>query len=317
MALRRPGIDCKVNALGLDLKHTGLRCRAEGCLAIFRRAGDQVILAVLQQAESDRVDHERRAHGLVAAEPAPEHLTRSALRRPAVRSPATAEPPSETESRSLSAGTDQRGDDIRHRIIALLGRQGPLLFEQILTEIEARDSAVRRQLKVLVAAGLVRIEPDATRLGRGRPHYRYALSERTATTVRRHHDALAEELLLDAKAIGGEELIERIFLKRCDRLELRYRDRVDGKPLRDRVREIARILEENGAVVEWRQIDERSFAIRERDSTIFNVARDDAVACRYELTLLERLLGAEVRRDEPLASGDAACSYVVTPRETG
>lgn len=280
-------------------------------MAVFRRSGDQTDLTLLRLAASDRDDHELRAHGL---------RTTQASEQPPVGSERTDGIPPESGTAaarnvlvaSVPTGPDDRANVIRHRLMALLGRQGPASFEKLVAEMEAPESVVRVQLKVLVASRLVRIEPERSRLGRGRPRYRYALTETTADIVRRQYDTLAEELLLDARAIGGQDLIERIFRERCNRLEARYRQGFAGKPLHERVQQIAHLLEQNGDSVRWWQVDERTFLISKRDCSIFNLGRHGGTACRYELTLLTRLLEAAVRREEHLADGDAACSYVIT-----
>lgn len=294
-------------SFSLATNRSGLPCRAEGCRAVFGRSGDQASLTVLLSAAADRNDHELRAHGLRTAQASAQPPIGSERSDGIPPEPGTAAAPEVP-----AASPDEHANVIRDRIMALLGRQGPASLDKLVVEMEAPESVVRSQLKVLVASRLVRIEPERSRPGRGRPRYRYALTETTADIVRRRYDALAEELLLGAKAIGGEDLIERIFRQRCDRLEVRYRQRFAGKPLRERVQEIARLLEQNGESVRWWQVDERTFLISKPDCSIFNLGRQGGTACRYELTLLKRLLEATVRREEHLVDGDAGCSYVIT-----
>lgn len=292
-------------ARSLDLARRGLRCRAQGCRAVFGRSGDQASITMLRLAAADRADHELRAHGL---------RTTGASEQPPMVS-------ERTEGIAPEAGTadapeapmaslDEHENVVRDRILALLGRHGPATFEKILAQLEAPEAVVRSQLKVLIAGRLVRLDRDRSP-GRGRPRSVYALTETTADIVRRQYDALADELLLDARAARGEDLIAQIFRQRHDRLEARYRQQFMGKPLRERVQEIARLLGQNGETVRWRQVDARTFLITKRDCSIFHLGRG-GTACGHELTLLTRLLEAAVRREEHLADGHAACSYVIT-----
>ena len=291
----------------LATNRSGLPCRAEDCRAVFGRSGDQAGLSVLLSAAADRDDHELRAHGLRAAQASAQSPIGSE------RSDGIPPEPGTTAAPEVpGASPNERANVVRDRIMALLGRQGPANFENLLAALEAPESVMRSQLKVLVASRLVRIEPERSRPGRGRPRHRYALTKATADIVRRRYDALAEELLLEAKAIGGQDLIERIFRERCNRLEVRYRPRFAGKPLRERVQEICALLEQNGESVRWWQVDDRTFLISKPDCGIFNLGRQAGSACRYELTLLTRLLGTAVRREEHLADGETACSYVIT-----
>lgn len=294
-------------SFGLGSKRSGLYCRAEGCRAVFGRSGDQASLTVLLSAATDRDDHELRAHGLRPAQASAQPPIGSERRDGIPKEPSTAAAPEVP-----LASPDEDANVIRDRIMALLGRQGPASFENLLAELDAPERVVHSQLKVLVASRLVRIEAERSRSGRGRPRHRYALTDTTAGIIRRRYDALAEELLLEVKAIGGQELIEQIFRQRCNHLEVRYRPRFAGTPLRERVQEIARLLEEKGESVSWRQVDDRTFLISKPDCSIFNLGGHAGSACRSELTLLSRLLEATVRREEHLADGGAGCSYVIT-----
>lgn len=204
---------------------------------------------------------------------------------------------------------DTRGETTRGRILEVLRRRGPSTLQQLAADVGITRMGVHQHLKLLLDADLVNVELE--RGGVGRPRHRYGLTEAAADLFPRRYDALASGLLAGVKAIGGEALLDQIFLERCDRLERQYAERVFAKPLRDRVAAVAGILEESGYMADWQQVDERTFIVREHNCAIFKVAQEHAVACKYELILLKRLLGADVRRERHLASGDSLCAYLV------
>ncbi len=280
----------------VDLRRRGLPCRGEGCFAVFRRAGDDESLLALRVAAADREQHERAAHGLSVGGPgsadAPRMLVASPRR--AVRSEPS---PGELEAASL-----------RRRLLELLSG-GPSTLAELADAYEVPDARVRSELKVLLAADLVRIQPNRVNPGRGRPRYRYALTTEAAELVRGRADSEARDLLIDARAVGGEKLIEEIFRMRAVRLARHYRSRVSGS-LRERVESMTAILEEHHGTIEVIQLALDSFVLSVRGSRIFNVDRDDSRLCAYQLDLLQRLLHAPVALSEEERESDE-CVYLV------
>lgn len=204
---------------------------------------------------------------------------------------------------------DPRGETTRRRILEALRRRGSATLQQLADAVGITRMGVHQHVKSLVASELVRVEREKN--GVGRPRHRYALTEAANDVFPHRYDELAKGLVADVVAVGGAELLDRVFRERCDRLERLYRDRTSGKPLVERVRAVAEILEENGNMADWQQVDERTFVIREHNCAICELAKGHDAACRYELALLQRLLGAEVRRDRHMASGDDMCAYTV------
>lgn len=209
----------------------------------------------------------------------------------------------------MARDLDARGGSTRSRILEALRRRGPATLQQLAAEVGITRMGVHQHLKALVESAFVQVE--RVRNGVGRPRHRYTLTEAANDLFPRRYDELSQGLIRDVRAVGGEPLLDRVFQERCDRLEREYRARVDGKPLRERVRAVAEILEENGYMADWQQVDDATFVIREHNCAICDVAKSNDVACRYELVLLKRLLGADVRRDRHMASGDAVCAYTI------
>ncbi len=204
---------------------------------------------------------------------------------------------------------DARGESTRWRILEALRRRGPATLQQLADAVGISRMGVHQHVKTLVASELVKVEREKS--GVGRPRHRYVLTNAADGLFPRRYDEIAKGLVADVLTVGGEDLLERVFKERCDRLERRYRERTAGRPLAERVQAVAEILEENGYMADWQQVDERTFMIREHNCAICELAKGHDAACRYELALLQRLLAAEVRRDRHMASGDAMCAYTV------
>jgi predicted ArsR family transcriptional regulator len=90
------------------------------------------------------------------------------------------------------------------------------------------------------------------------------------------------------------------------------RSRPRCRPLEDRLRELARLQDELGYLAEART-DGGELRLIEHNCAVLDVAQASPVACQAELELFEELLGAEVRRERHIASGDRCCEYRVGP----
>jgi predicted ArsR family transcriptional regulator len=214
----------------------------------------------------------------------------------------------------MTAGLESRGETTRRRILEVLRRRGGCTMQELADAVRITRMGVYQHLKALVSADLVQVEQE--RAGVGRPRNRYGLTAAANELFPRRYGDFAHGVIGDLKQLGGDELLDRVFLQRCSRLEAQYRDRLENKPLVERVQAVAGILEENGYMADWRQVDEKTFEIREHNCAICAVAQEHGVACKYELVLLSRLLKADVRRESHMASGDQLCAYLVTLAET-
>ncbi len=200
----------------------------------------------------------------------------------------------------------------RQDILELLKRRGRQTVDELSSALGITPMGVRQHLAVLEKDGLV--STASVRRGMGRPSYLYALTERALELFPRNYQALASSMLADLTDNEGPEIVKRLFERRARRLEKGYLERLDGKALRERVAELARILESNGNMASWAELDPDTFVIQEHNCGILGVAREFPEACREELTLFERVLQAEVVREQTQAGGGNECKYLIRRR---
>jgi predicted ArsR family transcriptional regulator len=130
---------------------------------------------------------------------------------------------------------------------------------------------------------------------------------------------LAVGLLAAIEAIGGDDLLEQVFAARRRQLGARVRedmaDRVgENAPLLDRVRELAVIQAANGYLADTRVDPDGTIRLEEHNCAIYHIAEGSPAACQAELELFTELLGADVVREQHIASGDRCCSYRISER---
>ncbi len=80
----------------------------------------------------------------------------------------------------------------------------------------------------------------------------------------------------------------------------------------DRVRELAVVQADQGYLAEAILEPDGTIRLREHNCAIFHVAQGTPAACRAELELFSDVLGADVVREQHIASGDRCCSYRIS-----
>ncbi|MCL5676745.1 MAG: ArsR family transcriptional regulator [Firmicutes bacterium] len=185
-------------------------------------------------------------------------------------------------------------------------------MDELSTALGITPMGVRQHLAILEKDGLV--TTTSVRRGMGRPSYLYALTDRAQELFPKNYQVFAQGLLADIASHEGEEMVSELFKRRASRLEKAYTDKLRGKNLRDKVAELARILDENGNMAIWRQLGPDTFVIQEHNCGILRVAKDFPQACQAELHLFSRVLDAEVQREHTQAEGKHECRYLIRPR---
>jgi predicted ArsR family transcriptional regulator len=206
---------------------------------------------------------------------------------------------------------------LRRAILVHLRRVGPSAPDAIAVAIGASRSGVAQQLRALDSAGLV--SRTSVRHGVGRPRHLYDTTPDAQDLFPSNYDGLATGLLAAILEVGGESLVEDVFAARRRQAEARLRDHMaarlpDDAPLADRVRELARVQDEQGYIAEAR-VDGDTIRLLEHNCAVLDVAQGIPAACRAELDLFRDILGADVTREQHIAGGDRCCTYRVSPTQ--
>lgn len=169
--------------------------------------------------------------------------------------------------------------------------------------------AVRQHLLRLLADGLLQVRTE--RRPQGRPTHVYWLTELGDAQFPRDYAGLASDLLSTLAALDGKAKIKEVFRKRRSEMMTRYRARVKGKDLEERVCETVSILSECGYMAEALPSGSREFLLTEHNCAIRDIAKCFPVACEEELCFIRDVVGAKVTRVTHLLAGDRHCSYLI------
>jgi predicted ArsR family transcriptional regulator len=203
---------------------------------------------------------------------------------------------------------------LRREILVGLRRDGPASPDQLAAAIGASRTGVLQQLRALEATGFVRHQ--TVRHGVGRPRHLYDITDEAQELFPTNYGGLAAGLLAAIGAVGGEALVEQVFVARRRQIGDRVRRELDDRvgadaPFIDRVQALAALQDEQGYLADAVLQPDGSIHLREHNCAILDVARGQRAACDAELDLFREVLGADVVRETHIASGDRCCSYRV------
>lgn len=200
----------------------------------------------------------------------------------------------------------------REEILDLLKKQNELSVNGLKTNLNITDMAVRKHLNKLEGDHL--IHSRTVKQSMGRPITIYFLSEKGEQLFPSNYGSMTVEFLKDIEELNGSETVNKLFEKREDRLLEIYAQRISTKNhFKNRVKELIKIQNENGYMVESCDINEDEIEFIEYHCPIFEVAGRYPKACNCELSLFNRVLETEdhVQRLSCKAQGDDNCRYVV------
>jgi predicted ArsR family transcriptional regulator len=201
---------------------------------------------------------------------------------------------------------------LRRDLLFRLRLDGPSSPDQLAERIGASRTGVLQQLRALEAANLV--SRQTVRHGVGRPRHLYDVTSDAQDLFPSNYDALAAGLLAAIEAVGGDDLLDQVFAARRrqlgDRVRVQMAERVGSRAtLVDRVRELAVIQGDQGYLADTFVGTDGTIRLREHNCAIFNIAAGSPAACQAELELFSEVLGADVVREQHIASGDRCCTY--------
>jgi len=212
------------------------------------------------------------------------------------------------QSAALSPSSPSSPSSLRRAILLHLRQAGPTSPDALAAALGASRTGVLQQLHALEAA---------RKHGVGRPRHLYDVTADAQELFPADYGGFAGGLLAAIEAIGGEDLVEQVFIARRQQIRDRVRRRMaerlpEHASLEARVRELAMIQDEGGYLAEALISADGALRLREHNCAIYHVARRSSAACEAELALFRDLLGPDVVRETHIASGDRCCTYRVT-----
>jgi predicted ArsR family transcriptional regulator len=203
----------------------------------------------------------------------------------------------------------------RRAIVKLLKTEGAMASARLAERLRLTPMAVRQHLYALQREKLVTAEERPVPIGRPAKHWR--LTRRADGLF---PDAYAELNVALIEAVGetfGSDGLQRVIASREAKQRADYGRRiVPVAPLKERLRQLARIRTDEGYMAEVRAEGRGGFLFIENHCPICAAATMCQGFCTTELDLFRSVLGPDVsiERTEHIVSGDRRCVYRITKR---
>jgi predicted ArsR family transcriptional regulator len=198
----------------------------------------------------------------------------------------------------------------RRHILEYLQRNGRATVKELGQLLGLTPTGIRQHLTVLERDGLVAAREERGRVGR--PTLVYTLTNEADALFPKTYDALASVLLDEIRATDGNEKLHQILHNAASRLAAPYRERVAGKARAERVKETARIMEDQGSLVDVSE-EAGEFYIDEYTCPFPKTAARDRAVCVLHVDFVRTLTGDDARLTRSLLRGERACTYRIRP----
>lgn len=196
------------------------------------------------------------------------------------------------------------------RVMKLLVGNTPQTVAELMKATGVTRTAITEQLNELVAAGFV--ERSVQRLpGRGRPRHLFSATESAMVLLfAANQRVLIPAIWAAVRAEGGDAMLRRVMDRVTDALVDHYSKKIRAVEPAERLSELVKLFNEEGALVEVVERDGELHVYR-RSCPFFNIADDNLHVCSVDMGLLSRVVGAPVRRVACRHEGAPCCTFAL------
>ncbi len=198
------------------------------------------------------------------------------------------------------------------RIIRLMVGRPPVTVASLIRGAGVTRTAVTEQLNELVAAGFVQRTTERLS-GRGRPRHLYSATKNALLLLFASNQHVLVPAMWQAIAdLGGDDLVRQVMQRVALAMAEHYRPRVDGRTPGERLKEMMRLLHEEGGVVEVQENGDGELVLYRRSCPFYSMfeERTKAVCC-IDQEMISAVVGAPVRRTSCRHHGDPCCTFEI------
>jgi predicted ArsR family transcriptional regulator len=206
----------------------------------------------------------------------------------------------------------ERFSEPKKKILYYLKVMQQANLEELSSVMKISRMAVHKHLNILQKRGL--IESAETRGQQvGRPRMIYQLTNQSKTIFPKSYSAIATHALDFIERNMGNDGVVKVLQERQEELFDQYYDRLKDLDFDQKVKELAKIRDEEGYMAESKNESKnrRVQIILEYNCPIIHIAEKHWEACTVETKLFEKLLGAKIETTHRAAKGDLVCKFVI------
>jgi len=198
----------------------------------------------------------------------------------------------------------------KYLILAEIKRSQGLSVSQLCERINLSYMGVKQHCVALEKDGYL----DTWRRpkGMGRPEKAYRLTSQAQEFFPSEHTNFTGEILKSLEQVYGPAAPEKILYQIYQNLTTKWHERVTGSSLEERARSFALIRDQEGYMSEYYfNPDIQRHQIIEYNSPILVIADQFKILTQLENTLIEKVLGVRVHREQERVSGLYKCVFTL------
>ncbi len=200
----------------------------------------------------------------------------------------------------------------RDEILNVLRRRGPLGVTELAEATGVTPVSIRHHLSSLQAEGLVASQDVHSSVGRPKLHYSLTQTavERFPTKYLRFTDRLLDEM----KTALPAPVIEKLFSAMAQDIASGHANKLEGKPLDEKLTTLVAVLGEEGFMAEWNKVGEL-YELTEYNCPYFVIGQRHPEVCAIDQIVIQQVLNADVEKTTCVLDGADRCVFVISTGE--
>lgn len=201
--------------------------------------------------------------------------------------------------------------ETRRSILLSLKQSGTATIAELASRLAMTGEAVRQHLLHLENEGWIekKMIRDPNSVG-GRPSMSYSITTEGEHLFPKHYDALTMEVLDTVVAQLGPSAINEILATMTEARVREWEPRLQGLSLIERVEALKQIYIAGDTFMEMENGGDH-ISLIEHNCPFLNIAKRRPVLCSVTVSVLSRLLGYRVVREQRFQDGDGRCVFRV------
>ena len=193
-------------------------------------------------------------------------------------------------------------------LMGLIRIAGPLSVKELSDAMEVTATAVRQRLTRLASQSM--IQREAIRAGRGRPKFRYSLTDRGLLQTGSNFTDLALALWREIRTVG-DEVLGREMLRRISRaLASGYASQIQGSTPTERLQSLAELLNQR-KIPATAGVTSNGSSLTTHACPYPNLAEEDQSICTMEKMMFSELIGNELELTQCRLNGGGDCRFQI------
>lgn len=197
-------------------------------------------------------------------------------------------------------------------ILAALKGHSPQPIRDLAARLGVTYEAARQQLADLEQGGWVHAAAEKNRApGAGRPRRLFGLTPAGDHLFPKRYDDLAVEVLDAVDKQLGSKAVKKLLASLAEARVRSFAPRLEGRSLPEKLEALRAVYLDEDPFISVETLADGTLRLVERNCPFLSIASRRPALCSVTVSVLARLLGCKVVREERFQRGDGRCVFRV------